>query len=117
MSGAAWALAVAATVLAAGAFTASRVRAGRALALERVRARIAADLHDDIGSSLSRISILAEVARRKIPGGEADALLGEIAETARSLVGSLSDAVWSIDPRPARTAMPFRFWREIVSFT
>lgn len=74
------------------------MRAARALALERMRTRIAADLHDDIGSSLSRISILSEVARRKVPPGEADALLGEIAETSRALVGSMSDAVWSIDP-------------------
>lgn len=99
MSGTAWFLAVVAAILAAGAFVAARVRADRVLALERVRARIAADLHDDIGSSLSRISILSEVARRKVPAGEADALLAEIAETARSLVGSMSDAVWSIDPR------------------
>lgn len=98
MSTAAWLLALAAAVLAAGALAAARARAARDLALERMRARIAADLHDDIGSNLSRISILSEVARRKSPGGEADALLAEIAETARALVGSMSDAVWSIDP-------------------
>jgi signal transduction histidine kinase len=97
VSGTAWFLVVAASLAAAG-FAAARLRANRLLALERVRARIAADLHDDIGSSLSRIAILSEVARRKVPPGEADTLLGEIAETARSLVGSMSDAVWSIDP-------------------
>jgi signal transduction histidine kinase len=91
-------LAAAAAILAAGAFVAFRMRAHRDLALERMRSRIAADLHDDIGSSLSRISILSEVARRKVPPGEADALLGEIAEMSRALVGSMSDAVWSIDP-------------------
>lgn len=104
MSGTVWFIAFAAAVLAAviltaGGYAAARVRANRVLALERVRARIAADLHDDIGSSLTRIAILSEVVRRKIPAGEADVLLGEIAETARSLVGSMSDAVWSIDPR------------------
>ncbi len=100
MSGTAILLAAAAAILAgaAGAFVTYRLRANRALALERMRARIAADLHDDIGSSLSRISILSEVARRKIGSGEAAALLGEIAETSRGLVGSMSDAVWSIDP-------------------
>lgn len=91
-------LALAAAVLAAGAFAAARARVHRDLALERMRARIAADLHDDIGSSLARISILSEVARRKVGSGEAAALLGEIAETSRSLVGSMGDAVWSIDP-------------------
>ncbi len=98
MSGSAWLLVLAVAILVAGGFAIARARANRVLALERVRARIAADLHDDIGSSLSRISILSEVARRKVPPGEADALLGEIAEMARSLVGSMSDAVWSIDP-------------------
>lgn len=84
--------------LAAAGFAVARARASRTLALERVRARIAADLHDDIGSSLTRISILSEVARRKAGDGETAVLLGEIADTARSLVGSMSDAVWSIDP-------------------
>ncbi len=59
------------------------------------------DLHDDLGSSLSRIAILAEVARRKV--GAADAatveVLEEISETARALIDTLGDAVWSIDPR------------------
>jgi signal transduction histidine kinase len=91
-------LALAAAVFAAVAFAAARARANRDLSLERMRARIAADLHDDIGSSLARISILSEVARLKAGSGEAAALLGEIAETSRSLVGSMSDAVWSIDP-------------------
>ncbi len=92
------ALAVAAAALAAGWLLAARARVSRALALERVRARIAEDLHDDIGSSLSRIAILSELARRKAPDGETAALLGEIAETSRGLVGAMSDAVWSIDP-------------------
>jgi signal transduction histidine kinase len=98
VSGTAWLLAIASAILVAGGFAAFRMHATRVLALERVRTRIAADLHDDIGSSLSRISILSEVARRKVPAGEADALLGEIAETSRALVGAMSDAVWSIDP-------------------
>ena len=93
-----WFVALVAAALAAGGFAFARLRVKRLLALEGVRARIAADLHDDIGSSLSRISILSEVARRKAGDSEAAAMLGEIAETARALVGSMSDAVWSIDP-------------------
>jgi signal transduction histidine kinase len=84
--------------VAAAGFAFARLRVGRVLMLERVRARIASDLHDDIGSSLTRIAVLSEVARRKVGGGEAGTVLGEIAETARALVGSMSDAVWSIDP-------------------
>jgi signal transduction histidine kinase len=95
----AWSLVLVAAALAGVGIAVWRLRVQRVLALERVRARIAADLHDDLGSSLSRISILSEVAKRKVPEGEAAALLAEIAETARSLVGAMSDAVWSIDPK------------------
>ena len=41
------------------------VRVAQLLAVERVRMRIAADLHDDIGGSLSRIAIQSEVAGRE----------------------------------------------------
>jgi len=65
------------------------------LAMERLRTRIATDLHDDIGASLSQISILSEVARR----GSAPHLLGDIAEMARGMVQEMSDIVWAVNPR------------------
>src|SRR4029077_787020 len=40
-----------------------RYRVGRLIELERVRTRIATDLHDDIGASLSLIAMLSEVAQ------------------------------------------------------
>ena len=78
-----------------------RYRVARLIELERVRTRIATDLHDDIGSSLSQVAILSEVAREQIRSGSTAAVetAGEIAETARSMVDSMSDIVWSIDPR------------------
>ena len=76
-------------------------RVGRLLELERVRTRIATDLHDDIGSSLSRMAILSEVAKRQIDGTEegSASILTEIAESARGVVDSMNDIVWAIDPR------------------
>ncbi len=72
----------------------------RAIAMERVRTRLATDLHDDVGSSLARISILSEVGRRDLdPTGEPARLFGEIGETSRSVIDALGDAIWSIDPR------------------
>ena len=65
------------------------------LAMERLRTRIATDLHDDIGASLTQISILSELARR----GEAPGLLSDIAETARGMVEDMSDIVWAVNPR------------------
>jgi ligand-binding sensor domain-containing protein/signal transduction histidine kinase len=76
-------------------------RVGRLLELERVRTRIATDLHDDIGSSLSRMAILSEVAKRQLAGAGngSVSILTEIADSARNVVDSMSDIVWAIDPR------------------
>ncbi len=93
-----WFLALVGVVIAAGVVTGHRFRVARLLELERVRTRIAADLHDDLGSSLSRISILAEVARRQGPGENA-ALLDTIGVSARELAEMASDIVWAIDPQ------------------
>ena len=78
-----------------------RYRVARLVELERVRTRIATDLHDDIGSSLARMAILSEVAKRRVEdsANESVSILTEIAESARGVVASMSDIVWAIDPR------------------
>ncbi|MGE0641595.1 MAG: sensor histidine kinase, partial [Thermoanaerobaculia bacterium] len=76
-----------------------RARVARLLALERVRTSIAADLHDVLGASLSRISILSEVARSQNVDGGAGATLATIGESARELAERASDIVWAIDPQ------------------
>jgi signal transduction histidine kinase len=79
-----------------------RVRVAQLLRVERVRARIATDLHDDIGASLSQIAILSEVARQRLRSVGDDPVISEplsqIAETSRELVDSMDDIVWAIDP-------------------
>ena len=75
-------------------------RVTRLLELERVRTRIATDLHDDIGSSLSQIAILSEVANRHVDSAHPNLAepLTDIAGISRELVDSMSDIVWAIDP-------------------
>jgi signal transduction histidine kinase len=76
-----------------------RYRLSRLLELERVRTRIASDLHDDIGSGLSRLAILSEVSRHEASGAKVSERLGEIADGARQLVDSMSDIVWIVNPK------------------
>jgi signal transduction histidine kinase/ligand-binding sensor domain-containing protein len=81
-----------------------RYHLARLLELERVRTRIAADLHDDIGAGLSRVAILSEVVKQQVGGkaGLAAApLLTEIADSARGLLAATREIVWAIDPQRA----------------
>src|SRR5690606_16417673 len=55
-------------VVALFAYVIYRYRLQRIIEIERVRTRIATDLHDDIGASLSQISILSEVLAHKQNG-------------------------------------------------
>ena len=65
-----------------------------------VRHKIARDLHDDIGSSLSSIAIYSEVAQRiaedKVP--EASGILRNVGEIAQEAMDNMSDIVWTINP-------------------
>lgn len=72
-------------------------RLRRFLELEKVRTRIATDLHDDIGANLTRISLLSEVAKQKSDNGN-EQMLSSIAEIARESVASMNDIVWAIAP-------------------
>lgn len=96
-----WAQSLLAILVASGAYAFYRFRVGQLLELERLRTRIATDLHDDIGSNLTRISILSEVVRQKL---EQDAQsvrepLSKIADLSRELVDSMSDIVWAVNPK------------------
>ena len=100
-----WFLTFAALFVGGVIYSTSRARTARAVALERVRTRIATDLHDDIGASLSQIAILSEVVRHRVGGdGESPVTepLGVIAGTSREMVDSMSDIVWAINPKRDR---------------
>ncbi len=71
------------------------------LAVERLRSKLAADLHDSIGASLTEISILSEVIRTKIPQDNKDVrnILKQISAKSRLLVDEMSDIVWLVNPK------------------
>ncbi|SHL19398.1 sensor histidine kinase [Hymenobacter psychrotolerans] len=82
-------------------FMAYRVRVRQLLALERVRHSIARDLHDDMGSTLSSISILSQIARnhqRQHRTEQAAAVLEQIGESSRRMLDAMDDIVWAINP-------------------
>lgn len=95
-----WFIGTAAVLAGLLVYSMYRLRVAQLIELERVRMRIATDLHDDIGSSLSRMAILSEVVKRHA-GNPPDSvpLLTEIADSARGLISSMRDIVWSVDPR------------------
>lgn len=91
-----------------------RYRLNRLLELERVRTRIATDLHDDIGSSLSQIAILSEVVRQKVGDNGAGEPLNLIADTSREMVDSMSDIVWAINPQKDHLSDLFKRMRHFA---
>ncbi len=69
-------------------------------ALDRERARIAQDIHDDVGASLSRIAMLSQPARSQLAEPtRAAAVLTRIYDTAREVTRALDEIVWAVDPR------------------
>jgi signal transduction histidine kinase len=88
------------TVGSAVYFITFRVR--QLLAIERLRTRIAADLHDNIGAGLTEISILSEVGAKKIsqqPQNGAVEHFGKISHISRGLVDRMNDIVWLVNPK------------------
>ncbi|MCB2379338.1 histidine kinase [Hymenobacter sp. BT635] len=82
-------------------FLAYRLRVRQLLALERVRHNIARDLHDDMGSTLSSISILSQIARTHQHNQrteQATALLDQIGDSSRRMLDAMDDIVWTINP-------------------
>jgi len=79
-----------------------RYRLARVVELERMRTRIATDLHDDIGSNLTRIALMSEVLNQQATNGSAMKMLPSIANIARESVASMNDIVWAISPEHDR---------------
>jgi len=75
-----------------------RETADRERVLETERSRIARDLHDDLGSSLTEIGVLASKGQRLGTRDDWTALFHAITAKARGLVTALDVIVWAVDP-------------------
>jgi signal transduction histidine kinase len=69
-----------------------------------MRTRIATDLHDEIGSNLSLIAMVSDVAGRKVKQTDSQVVgwLSLIGNTSRETVDSMSDIVWAVNPNKDR---------------
>jgi signal transduction histidine kinase len=75
-------------------------RSERQRAVERERARIAKDIHDDLGASLTRITLLSQSARGELDNApEAAADVDRIYRTARELTRAMDEIVWAVNPQ------------------
>ncbi|MBX2907494.1 MAG: hypothetical protein KF744_15725 [Taibaiella sp.] len=85
-------------------YTQQRIKS-RMLAMERQyalhmeRLRISKDVHDDIGSGLSRISLLSEIASKKMYADERAARdMRNISSLSKELVDNMRDLIWVLNP-------------------
>jgi ligand-binding sensor domain-containing protein/signal transduction histidine kinase len=75
------------------------LRVSRLLEMERLRLRIASDLHDDLSSDLSAIAVATDMLQRRpgLPEPDRDRL-GELRDKALQMAGALRDTVWYVQP-------------------
>lgn len=93
-----------------------RYRVRQLLEVERVRLRIAGDLHDEIGSGLSGIALTGDILQTQARSGEMKPeLLSRITHNARNLASSLDAIVWLIDPNKERLGDLIQKCRSVAS--
>jgi len=77
-----------------------RQLAERTREIEQERARVAHDLHDDLGSGLTEVNMLTTLVKSPATSGDEKLrYLRELEDTARRMVTSLDEIVWAINPR------------------
>jgi ligand-binding sensor domain-containing protein/signal transduction histidine kinase len=85
-------------------------RLERERAVERERARISQDMHDEVGSSLSEISILSELIKKDLPSPGAAAIRAqEISERSGEVIGNIGEIIWALNPKndPVETLIAY----------
>lgn len=79
----------------------STIRYRGLLAIEKIKGKLAADLHDNVGSGLTEISILSELVAQQIQNATQSSSLHliSISDKARQLIDNMSDIVWMVNPQ------------------
>jgi signal transduction histidine kinase len=95
-----WFVMLVAAAIAAILYLFHRSRMNRLVALAELRNRVARDLHDDVGSTLSTISILSTIAKSKLTDNpsQAEQYITKITDNSQQMMDAMDDIVWSIKP-------------------
>ncbi|MGB6034421.1 MAG: two-component regulator propeller domain-containing protein, partial [Bacteroidota bacterium] len=80
-------------------WTLYRFRLKKLVEIERMRVRIASDLHDEVGSSLTKIALYSDLLKDNPDRTSTADFAGKIGEMSRNTVTTMSDIIWSIDAR------------------
>ena len=77
-----------------------RQRAERRREIEQERARVAHDLHDDLGAGLTEVNMLSSLVKSPTTSPEEkQRYLDDLTKTAERMVTSLDEIVWAVNPR------------------
>jgi ligand-binding sensor domain-containing protein len=79
-------------------FAIFRMRIQQIRQMADMRVKIASDLHDEVGSVLTRVAMQAELVRL-MPSGDKSIILNTITESCRAAMANMRDVIWSIDAR------------------
>jgi ligand-binding sensor domain-containing protein/two-component sensor histidine kinase len=97
-----WFIALVCVLLAASFYFIRVYRLKQKLKVEKLRVNIARDLHDDIGSALGSINLLSENATRRLAATksveEVAGVFQKIGYSAQSMLDSMDDIIWTINP-------------------
>lgn len=113
-----WSYAVLMLLLAGAIYAVHCLRVNHILSTERIRRRIARDLHDDIGSTLTSINIMSAMARRSADKDDivkTQEFLVKISESTTRMMESMDDIVWSINPLNDNTQQVIARMREFTT--
>ncbi len=96
-----WFITLAVIIIGLTLYSIYRYRLTRALEMEKLRTRIATDLHDDIGATLSSISMYSDAVKQQVKETlpHLEPVMDKIGENSREMVASMSDIVWAINPQ------------------
>lgn len=94
-----WFIALMALILGGIVYSIVMYRVRQLYKLQRLRVKIASDLHDDVGSTLSSISIMSDLLQSQLDNTlRTEEMIRRIGFNAHNMLESMDDIVWSVNP-------------------